>query len=279
MSAQSMVSNHRSQLMQLRGLADRDIAALLAAVSGAPVAEVRNTLIEALSEVVAPYLAASGELAAVLIEDLRAEAGRRGVFYAESATPAFAPAKVDGTVRWAVGPLADETLEATVATRLSGSVARAIMDASRDTMMTNGAREGVRFQRMPRPGCCAFCGMLASRPPWMAYKSEASAGGVVGRGVEESRNFNEDGSQRLFGNRMAGGVRARGKREIGAATHDECHCVIVPLYPGSAMAALAGSTRRSYEEKYRQSLTDESGKQLSAPKDILAEWRRYHGTR
>lgn len=279
MSAQSMVSSHRSQLMQLRGLADRDLAALLAAVSGAPVAEVRDTLIGALPEVVAPYLAASGELAAVLIEDLRAEAGRRGVFYAESAAPVLAPAKVDGTVRWAVAPLADETLDATVATRLSGSVARAIMDASRDTMMTNGAREGIRFQRMPRPGCCAFCGMLASRPPWMAYKSEASAGGVVGRGVDEARNFNEDGSQRLFGNRMAGGVQARGRREVGADTHDDCYCVVVGLYPGTEMYKLAETTRLQYEEMYQQSNSDGVGTSFYETKDILAEWRRYHGTR
>lgn len=271
-----MVREHRQQLMQLRSLADADLRALLQAVSGASVADVRDALIEALPEVVAPYVATSEELAAVLFEDLRAEAGRRGVFYAEPAATVPVAAKVDATARWAVAPLADEALEATVQTRLSGAVGRLIMDGSRDTMLANGAREGVRFQRMPRPGCCAFCGMLASRPAWMAYKSEASAGGVVGRG--STRTGLDAAGNRLSGG-VGGGIKARGSREVGAATHDSCHCVIVPLYPGTGMASLAAATRDSYQLKYQQALTGEDGKQLSAPKEILAEWRRYHGTR
>lgn len=276
MSAQSMVSDHRTQLIQMRGLADADVAALLRVVSGADVAVVRDALIDALPEILAPYLTASGELAAVLTEDLRAEAGRRGVFYAESVAPAVAPGRIDGTVRWAVSPLADEALGSTVSSRLSGAVARMVMDASRDTMMLNGEREGVRFQRMPRPGCCAFCGMLASRPPWMAYKSAASASAVVGRG--STRTGLDANGKRLSGG-VGQGMKARGSREIGADTHDLCHCVVVPLYPGTEMTSLAAATRRDYEEKYQQSLSDENGNALSAPKDILAEWRSYHGTR
>src|SRR5690625_2577924 len=114
MSAEAMVREHRSQLMQLRGMADRDLVALLAAVEGLPVAEVRNTLIAAIPELVAPYVTASGELAAVMFEDLRAEAGRRGVFYAD--VPDVMPplARIEGTSRWAVGSLADDTLGSTV---------------------------------------------------------------------------------------------------------------------------------------------------------------------
>lgn len=276
MSAQSMVSEHRTQLMQLRGLADSEVSAILRAVSGADVPLVRQALLEALPEMLAPYLTASGELAAVLLEELRAEAGRRGVFYAESAASAVAPARLEGTVRWAVAPLADETLQSTAVSRLSGSVSRMIMDASRDTMMLNGAREGVRFQRMPRPGCCAFCGMLASRPPWMAYRSEASALGVVGRG--STRTGLDATGKRLSGG-AGSGVKARGEREVGADTHDDCHCVVVALYPGTEMTSLAAATQRDYEQQYRQSLTNEDGQSLSSTPDILAEWRRYHGAR
>lgn len=204
---------HRSQLMQLRSLADADIAAFLAAVHGLPVADVRNALIAALPELVAPYVTAAGELAAVMFEDLRVEAARRGTFYADAVSVSLPAARADRTVRWAVEPLAKDALESTVNSRLSGSVARMIMDASRETMQANGARESVRFQRIPRggPDTCDFCLMLGSRPAWMAYSSEAKA---------------------------------------QAGSHDNCHCVIVPLYPGSEMAELASASRKSILRQY-----------------------------
>src|SRR5690625_3661040 len=220
-------------------MADRDLVALLAAVEGLPVAEVRNVLIGALPDLVGPYVTASGELAAVMFEDLRAEAGRRGVFYASVPDVMPAPARIEGTARWAVGSLADESLGSTVQSRMSGSLARMIMDASRDTMQANGARERVRFQRMARTQACAFCGMLASRPPWMAYTSEAKA---------------------------------------NAASHDDCRCVVTPLYPGSEMAALARVEREKWERKYRESVvTTEHG--VVSFKGTLANWRKEHGTR
>lgn len=234
-----MVQEHRQQLIQLRSLADVDLRALLAAGAGLDVAATRELLISALPELLSPYLAASGQLAAVLFEDLRAEAGRRGVFYADTVAPAVAAARVDATSRWAVAPLANESLTATVETRLSGSVARMIMDASRDTIASNGAREATQFQRMPRPGCCAFCGLLASRPTSMAYRSAGSA---------------------------------------SAGSHDSCHCVIVPVYRGTEMAELAAATRERYSGLYAEAATDNANG-VRALKPTLAEWRKEHGTK
>ena len=207
------MQEHRQQLIQLRSLADADVAALMSIVAGSSVADVRNALIEVLPDLVAPYLTASGELAAVMFEDLRVEAGVRGTFYAESATPALAPARAEATVRWAVSPLADESLKSSVESRLRGSMARMIMDASRDTMQANGAREKLRFQRVPRGAAdtCDFCVMLASRPSWVAYTSNAAA---------------------------------------QAGSHDNCHCVVAPLYPGSEMASMAADVRRKYMRVY-----------------------------
>ena len=275
MPAQTVVQQHQRQLMELRSLADADLSALLRLLGDGSVADIRDALIDAVPELIDPYLVASGELAAVLFEDLRAEAGRRGTFYAEAAPVALPPERVSSTVRWAVAPLADESLGGSVLTRLGGSFSRMIMDSSRDTMYANGGREQVRFQRMPRPGCCSFCGMLASRPPYMAYRSEASAGGVVGRGSTRS---GVDASGRSLSGGRGKGVRARGRREVGASTHDDCHCVVVPLYPGTAMTRLAGVERRKYEEMYQQALTDENGNSVRGTKDILANWRATHGT-
>ena len=277
-----MVQDHRQQLGQLRALADADLDSLLRLLDGGDVAAVRNALIEVLPELVAPYTTAAGELAAVLFEDLRAEAGVSGTFYASAADTAPPASQVDALARWAVAPLADESLQATVLTRLSGAVSRMVFDASRETFGQNGLREGserLGFQRMARSNCCAFCGMLASRPLYMAYKSEASAGGVVGRGVDTSVNFNADGTQRLFGNRVAGGVKARGIRELGSSTHNDCRCVVMPVYAGTEMAELARVEREKFQTMYQQSLTGARNEELSGTKAILAEWRRYHGTK
>ena len=141
MNAGNVVREHRTLLHQLRGLADAELAGLLAAIDGLPVADTRNALIEVLPELMAPYEVAAGELAAVAYEDLRAASAARGTFYAETAPVAFTPARAEGTARWAVGALVDENLQATLFTRLAGSSARAIFDASRDTMQANGARE------------------------------------------------------------------------------------------------------------------------------------------
>ena len=232
-----MVREHRSQLVQLRSLADRDLYALLAAVEGLPVAEVRNVLIEALPGIVAPYTTASGELAAVMFEDLRAEASRRGVFYAQVPDVMPPPARVESLARWAVVPLATEGLDSTLQSRLAGAVAKMVFDSSRDTILNNSERESVGYQRMPRPGCCAFCGMLASRGA--AYSSKASA----------------------------------------SAGHDDCRCVVMPVYPGTQMASLARVESDKYETMYRQSLTDEDGRAVGGTKGVLAEWRKYHGTK
>lgn len=234
-----MIRTHRQQLMQLRSLADVDLLSLLDALGGLSVVEVRNALIQVLPELVAPYTAAAGELAAVMFEDLRVEAGRRGVFYADMAAPALAPERVSSTARWAVSPMVDSSLDSTVLSRLSGSVARMIMDGSRDTMLANGAREKLRFQRMARPNACAFCGMLASRPAYMAYTSEAKA---------------------------------------AAASHDDCRCVVAALYPGSEMAELASVERDRWSEKYaRATTTDASG--AVSTKGTLSAWRRMNNSK
>lgn len=315
MSAKTMVAEHRSQLLQLRGLATADVARLLAEVIREPVADVRNALIEVLPDLLAPYRTASGELAAVLYEDLRADASVRGTFYAESAAPELDVQRVRSTAGWAVDPLVpvastidaldergypvlsrvmSEPNEAAVLSRLAGSVSRMVMEPSRETMQLNGARESVRFQRMARPGACAFCGMLASRPPWMAYRSSESAGGVVGRGSEHTGFDAAD--NRLSGG-IGGGIVARGKADLGDSYHDDCRCVVMPLHPGSEMSELARLDRESWEQKYVEALPKDRAAGMSiAEMDaaikrgenpieardiqaVLANWRKVHGTR
>lgn len=253
MSVAQAMQLHKQDVLQLRGLVDRDLVSLLTAVEGLPVAKVRNTLIGVLPELVGPYMAASGELAAVLFEDLRAEAGRRGTFYADATVEPLSVARVDKTVRWAVDPLVNESLESTVFSRLAGSTARMVSGASRRVVADNGVRDAgqmIRFQRMPSPGSCTFCGMLASRPVYMHYRTGFTGGS---------------------GNKLDGGS--------GDHFHDDCRCTVMPIYPGTEMAQLADATQKKYERMYQQSQTFEDGTAAVTTKQKLAAWREYHGTK
>lgn len=230
MNAQAIVHEHRAQLAQLRSLADADLASLVSSLDGLSVAEVRDALIVVLPELLAPYEAAAGELAAVTFEDMRMASAARGAFYAETAPLQLTAARAEGTARWAVGALVQDDLDSTLLSRLTGSAARAIFDSSRDTMRLNSERESIRFQRMARPNCCAFCGMLASR-------------GAVYQG-----------------------------RNTASVSHDDCQCIVMPVYPGTPMAELAEVERKQWQQKYVQ-VSKTSGTDTT---DLLAEWRRTH---
>lgn len=105
---------------------------------------------------------------------------------------------------------------------LSGGLTKILTEAAADTMVGNAELQGsMRAQRVPRPGCCAFCGMLASR--FADYTSEDSAKRVVGRGVPV-------GQGRGRGSKGRGrGIKTRGARAIGEDFHDHCRCRVVVL--------------------------------------------------
>lgn len=250
MNASTVVREHRFVLGKLRGLADRDLVGLLAALDGLSVAATRNALIEVVPGLLAPYEAAASELAAVTYEDLRAASSARGTFYAETAPMAFTGTRAEATARWAVGAIVDEGLDATLFSRLAGSSARAIFDASRSTMQMNTLRDKVKvgYQRMARPGCCAFCGMLASRGA--VYGTQSSGGGRV--------RYERDG-----------------KSWTGTETHDDCHCVVMPVFAGSEMEYLAKADQSKFEALYVKASRASDG---SDTKSILAAWRQENGS-
>lgn len=105
---------------------------------------------------------------------------------------------------------------------LAGGLVKRLTEAAADTMVGNAEIQGgMRAQRVPRPGCCAFCGMLASR--FAEYRSVESASQVVGRGVPV-------GQGRGKGSKGRGrGLRPRGSRALGEDFHDFCRCRIVTV--------------------------------------------------
>lgn len=102
-----------------------------------------------------------------------------------------------------------------VYSRLAGGVTKTLTETAADTMIGNAeVQGGLSAQRVPKPGCCAFCSMLASRG---AVYSAESAGGVVGRGKP------------VVSHRKAKGIRPRGSRKMGEKFHDFCRCEVVPV--------------------------------------------------
>lgn len=227
MATSAQVAEFRQANQALVTLAQRDLADFWAALplDGDP-ARVRNILLDFYPDLLTAY----GDTAAVLGADwydlLRHVPSSSASFSAVLASPVQVE-QAQASVRWAVGPLfRDDPDPAVALARLMGSTQRLVIQPGRDSIWDSARRDPVRtgVARVPSgASTCRFCIMLASRGA--IYSSVEAAGGVVGRGSAESENFNADGSQRLFGNRMAGGVRSRGQRDIGNTYHDLCDCV------------------------------------------------------
>lgn len=126
----------------------------------------RDILLAGVPRIVDAGATVMGDFAATWAEDLFAEAGLSFVA-AGLALPN--PAAVEGSIRWAVGPLFGEGT-GTVADNLSGMVERFVLDAGRQGVADERGR--ATYQRIPSPGCCDWCAMLASRGA--VYHDEAT---------------------------------------------------------------------------------------------------------
>ena len=191
------VRAYQSTIDDLTTVAVGQLEQLLAEVDTADPFVVRDALVELLPGLVDPYMGAAGEVAATWYEELREQiedaAFTAGVYGASANAE-----QVEVMARYAVSPLFGQS-QSTVLNLASGSVQRLIAGAGRSTVSGNAVRDRARvgFARVPRPGCCAFCSMLASRGA--AYGSESSAGS-------------------------------------GNDFHDLCRCVIAPVFRGDTFA-------------------------------------------
>jgi len=237
---------------------------LLATLSGKAVAAVTalwNTLQDldpdtrwraletAFPAVVDPFLSASGTLAAEWYSSLDPSAP----FAVETAPPIPKDA-LAANANWALTQI-------DVISALAGAVERQVFNQSRETLLSNVEREGVKWARYASANACEFCRMLATRGA--VYASEAAAGRVVGRGTDLSLGerrmrrssaglpwrprFDNRGAAidetaiSLGGNKRrgkrgrflaGGGGQTRGSRKLGEAYHDNCHCLPVPVREG-----------------------------------------------
>ena len=127
---------------------------------------------------------------------------------------------------------------------IAGGMTKRLTEFAADTMIGNASIQSVSTSaaRVPKTGCCAWCGMLASRG---AVYSTESAGVVGGRGVP----VGEGKGRGSFG--KGRGVKTRGSRAIGESFHDHCRCEVVALTAGNEAQLQADADR--YYEAYRDS--------------------------
>lgn len=276
-----VVRGYDTTLTQLSTAALADLRALMNSVEGMSPARSQAILQEAFPEVFNPYAAASSAVSASFYEEVRVMSEVRGRFDAETLDSVDSN-RYQALVGWgARGSVLERGGAALAYSLLSGGLTQILTEMSADTIIGNAALDPapVGYQRVPRPGCCAFCGMLASRGA--AYSSEGAAGGVLGRGVPVEKTRGKRGGQ-------AGGIKPRGSRKIGERFHDDCKCRAVPVTKGNAVQMQSDADK--YLDAYAGARNDVSGirkaegyqgfgDQAESQKMILAKMREQLGTK
>jgi len=213
-----------------------DLRALLSEVEGMDSDRSKRVLFQAFPELFNQYAAASSEVSASFYEEVRDLAGVGGAFSAETLDTVEAD-------RWGalVGAgtqprMLEQGASNLMFQFLSGGLTSILSTVAADTIYGNAQKDPVttRFQRVPKAGCCGFCGMLASRGA--DYDSEESASRVVGRGVPVHRTKGKRGGQ-------GKGIRPRGSQAVGEKFHDHCKCRTVQVYEGNAVEMQADADK------------------------------------
>lgn len=237
------VRAHGAVLDDLSAAATADLIELFRLVEGESPAVVRETLLEALPATADPYAVAAGSVAATFYEQVRKDFQAVEPYRPiEAALPDRA--RYDSLVRWGLTPLFQEVAAATAVSLLSGGLQRVVANQARQTVVENAGRDPVivGYRRVPSAGCCAFCGMLSLRTD---YVSSESATTVGGRGVEVPTVRRRGGQGR--------GIRSRGSQRIGDDFHDNCHCVVSPIF-GSDRQEMPGFIE-DFEGAYGEAAT------------------------
>lgn len=262
----SATLGYSTLLSQLSVAALADLDRLLVAVQDEPLGVQREALMDLLPELGEQYAGASSMVSAEFFTELMEMQGVRMSAPAETLDGL-------GRRRWqslagfgANGSAFERGGAVLMYSLLSGGMTRALSEMAADTMIGNAELVNSRrpqivvgFQRVPAPGCCAFCGMLASR--FADYSSEAAAGTVVGRGAP------------LGSHRSAKGIRARGSQRAGESFHDFCRCKVVAVTEGNEVQMQADADR--YYESYKKARGETTGKL----EYDTTEWMEPDGTR
>ena len=169
-------------------------------------------LTEALAELQVEY---GQDAAAIAAEFLNVQ--RQGMeLPVVLADPAQAE-RVGGSVRWALTNSEAQSL-------LYGSMQRMALETYRQTIRLSAFEAGNGYARVPEPGACEFCLMLASRGAVYSSRVEAYEIGLA--------NWSRDGVAK----RKAREAKARAKGvKPDYGYHDKCKCDIIEVSPTNGL--------------------------------------------
>lgn len=216
MIPESVTQSYRAILSEIQSDLSDTVGQVLGGVKSSELAPALTTVID-------PYLELGSMTGATFYEEQRAYQDVPGRYAAQTITESE-EARIGGIVGAA---RAEETYGA-LSKLIVGAAARLLTERVNDTVLGNAEADTAvswKYQRVPRPNCCAFCGMLASRGA--VYTSAESAGQVVGAGVPIPRVKKRGG--------QAKGIKTRGSRRMGESFHDNCYCTIVTVKNGNAV--------------------------------------------
>lgn len=229
-------------LERLSGAALVELDRVMASVALESPAVQREALMDLLPLLGDQYVGASSLVSAEFFTELQAMNEIRKPVAAE-VLDGVDTGRWHSLTRWGTQPsIFEQGGAALVYSMLAGGLTKILTEASADTMIGNAENQGgMRSQRVPRPGCCAFCAMLASR--FAGYTSQKSAKFVVGRGIPvgQGRGKGSKGQGR--------GIKARGSRALGEKFHDYCRCRIVVVTEKNEVQLQAGADK--YYESYK----------------------------
>lgn len=198
-----------------------------------------SELARALPTVIDPYLEVGSMAGATFFEEQRRLQDVPGRYLAQTITESEA-----GRIGGIVGAARAEETYGKLTQLVVGAAARLLTERVNDTALGNAIADTAtswKYQRVPRPNCCAFCGMLASRGA--VYTSAGSAGSVQGAGVPIPRVRKRGG--------QAKGIKPRGSRQLGEQYHDNCYCTVVTVKDGNAVE-ISNDARDTAQAKWWQ---------------------------
>lgn len=242
MIQREQVEAYRKHLGELNTAALGQLREIMDELKESSPDEFREVMHEVVPQVMDPYAQAASDVSATFYEEQRARAGSPTPYTAKALAEPVPPDSWGALVGWGASP---DKLEgnnpAATFDALSGGIVKRLTEAAAETQHQNAVDDPdpVAFQRVPAPGCCGFCGMLASRGA--DYGSRQAAGVVVGRGMPVSKTRRADGSRKSGG--QAGGAKTRGTRKAGESFHDNCKCSVIAVHQGNSVEMQADADK------------------------------------
>lgn len=241
MASLAEVVSYQSTLTDLATLTIAELLAFWQSLDTEDAAGSAEALRQFLPDLVDSYLPVAAEVGAVFYDEARDQAGVAGAF---AATPVGAAnaGRIQATISWGVAPLfrSDPITERPAPdpdlalSRLSGATQREVAEGARQTVVDSVEKDPAkpRFARHASANACTFCRLVATRGA--VYRSAASAGD-------------------------------------GHKYHDNCHCVVVPVWKNDyEPAPYVSGWESAYVKARRDGAAD--------TKSVLAHMRQSLGS-